>query len=194
MAEKVSADEVPPVRKAPRKPVGSGKPRGPSGGTVQTEASLERDADAMRLAVAGWSNAAIAREMGYNDGRDASKAISRHVARIVDQPARDVRQMMLEQLDQATNAVLGVLTGVHLKFHQGEPILYQPDPQDAKSARPVTDSGPILAAATTLSGLLDRKSKLLGIDAPDRQEISITQLPSYVEEWVARKRKEALGQ
>ncbi len=159
--------------------------------TRQSDDSIERDAECMRLRTLGWTREQIAGHL-HMAANTVSVAISRHVGRVLDEPARDIREQMLARLDAATNAAMVVLTSVHYVFHQGDQLQMV----DAESGVPVPvkDHGPILAAAKVVADLDARRAKLLGIDAPERQEVSITQLPSFVEELVARKRAEALGE
>lgn len=193
--EKPAAKPPAPAKK-PRKPrvatVKEGVPRPRSTPTVvQSEESVERDRKAMALAVDGWSNAAIARELQYRDGSAVREAITRHTARIIDQPARAVREVMLAQLDSAIAAAISTMHTPVYKLHQGD-LVWVEDPV-TKEQVPMQETGSRLAAANTLSTLLKRKSELLGIDPPERQEISITQLPAHVNAWLDSKKAQALG-
>jgi len=199
MAEQLPEDYTPeapdpllkPSRR-PRKPsVTRGKVR-PGQGSVQSEDSVMRDRRAMELGVDGWSNAAIAKELGYRDGASVREAITRHTMKIVDQPARAVREMMLGQLDRAIEAAIAVMLTPSYKIQHGD-LVVVPDPLNPGAEITLTDPGPRLAAANTLATLLDRKSKMLGIDPPERQEISITQLPAFVDTWLADKKRKVTG-
>jgi len=199
MAEQLPEDYAPeapdpllkPSRR-PRKPsVKQGKVR-PGQGSVQSEESVMRDRRAMELGVDGWSNAAIAKELGYRDGASVREAITRHTMKIVDQPARAVRELMLGQLDRAIEAAIAVMLTPSYKIQHGE-LVVVPDPLNPGAEITLTDPGPRLAAANTLATLLDRKSKMLGIDPPERQEISITQLPAFVDTWLADKKRKVTG-
>lgn len=198
MAEQLPEDYEPPA--PPQKPSAGRRPRKLAvttatprrGGAVQTPDSLARDKRAMELAVDGWSNTAIAKELKYRDGSAVREAITRHTATIIDQPARAVREMMLGQLDRAIEAAISVMLTPSYKIQHGE-LVVVPDPTDPSREITLTDPAPRLAAANTLSTLLDRKSKMLGIDPPQRQEVSITQLPPWVEAWIGTKKQEALG-
>lgn len=183
---------IPPARTGP---VSRAKPRGKSASksmiTTQSDEGLQRDAECMRLRTLGWTREQIAGHLHISTG-GVTEAISRHVGRVLDEPARDIREQMLARLDAAVNAAMVVLTSVHYVFHQGDQLTMV-DPE-TKAPLPVKDHGPILAAAKVVADLDARRAKLLGIDAPERQEVSITQLPTFVEELVKRKRAEALGE
>lgn len=193
--EKTKPPPKPPAprKRAPmREPVKRSTPRPRSTPTsVQSEESLERDREAMRLAVDGWSNTAIAKHLHYRDGSAVREAITRHTARIIDQPARAVREVMLAQLDSAIAATIGTMHTPVYKLHQGE-LVFVKDPVTGDEVA-LQETGSRLAAANTLSTLLKRKSELLGIDPPERQEISITQLPDHVNKWLDSKKARALG-
>lgn len=188
-----TAEVIPPARteglKAPAKPTGRGKGRPPV--TRQSDEGIRRDAECMRLRTLGWTREQIAGHL-HMHLNTVTESISRHVGRVLDEPARDIREQMLARLDAAVNAAMVVLTSVHYVFHQGDQLTMV-DPE-TKAPLPVKDHGPILAAAKVVADLDARRAKLLGIDAPERQEVSITQLPSFVEDLVARKRAEALGE
>lgn len=185
MARKLSDGEVP----APPPPTKRRVVSIPSSATMSTE-SLERDAQAMRLRAAGWTVAAIAAEMGC-EAATVSHRINRHVSSIVDEPAKAVREQMLARLDNAVNRTMQALNATHLKFHQGEPVYIKGD--DGKTDVPVVDWGPVLAAADRVESLDARRAKLLGIDAPERAEVSITQLPEHVTAWVAERKAAAIA-
>jgi hypothetical protein len=186
-----TAEVIPPARTTG---VVVAKQRGGGRGRVkvaQSEDSIERDAEAMRLRTLGWTREQIAGHL-HMAPATVTIAISRHVGRVLDEPARDIREQMLARLDAAVNAAMVVLTSVHYVFHQGDQLTMV-DPE-TNQPLPVKDHGPILAAAKVVADLDARRAKLLGIDAPERQEVSITQLPSFVEELVKTKRAEALGE
>lgn len=159
--------------------------------TTQSDDGLRRDAECMRLRTLGWTREQIAGHLSINVAT-VTEAISRHVGRVLDEPARDIREQMLARLDAAVNAAMVVLTSVHYVFHQGDQLIMV-DPE-TNTPLPVKDHGPILAAAKVVADLDARRAKLLGIDAPERQEVSITQLPAFVEKLVAEKRAAALGE
>jgi len=182
-----TSEVIPPERTGPvAKAVRRGRAK-----AAPSDESVERDAECMRLRTLGWTREQIAGHL-HMHVNTVGIAISRHVSRVLDEPARDIREQMLARLDAATNAAMVVLTSVHYVFHQGDQ-LQMVDPETGQPL-PVKDHGPILAAAKVVADLDARRAKLLGIDAPERQEVSITQLPSFVEDLVKRKRAEALGE
>jgi hypothetical protein len=161
-----------------------------SRGTRQTPDSIKRDAEALHLKSMGWTYAQVRAHLKFGSIAAVQLAVERAVAAIRDEPARVVREQMLSRLDMATNAAMVALTAVYRSFHQGEPLTYT-DP-DTKITTPVLDYGPVLDAARTVVKLDERRDKLLGIGVPDRQEISITRVPEFVEGWLAEEKRKAL--
>lgn len=155
----------------------------------QTPDSVARDAEALRLKSLGWTYPQVKEHLKFGSASAVQLAVERAVSSIRDEPARVVREQMLSRLDMATNAAMVALTAVYRSFHQGEPLTYT-DPE-TKITTPVLDYGPVLDAARTVVKLDERRDKLLGIGVPDRQEISITRVPEFVEGWLADEKRKA---
>lgn len=154
---------------------------------------IERDAEIWRLTTLGWAGWRIVRAMGLSSVRDVSDALTRYLeSSEVDDRHR--RSIMVGQLDEAIRRTMEILGHVHYKVHKGHLIMVPPDPHDpatyadTDSYVPLVDDGPKLDAAKTLAVLLDRKAKLLGLDAPERHEHAIIPLPPVAQAWVERRR------
>ena len=108
-------------------------------------------------------------------------------------PAPEVEQHrheMLDQLDEAERAVLGVLHAKHVVVSNGHVVSqitgHHPDTAEDGSPHPsagqpiygdpLVDDGPILDAARTLVTIQARKSRLLGADAPAKVETDLSVL------------------
>lgn len=137
--------------------------RGPDGRFVRTLKGAKRDAEAAQLRSRGMSFRAIASELGYSNPGTAHAAVSRALAAVVAEPAAEVREHMVAQLDYLTEKALEVLEAQHVVVQQGR-IVYQGD-------KPLTDNAPVLDAIQTLLKIQERRAKLLGLDAPKKVEV-----------------------
>lgn len=153
---------------------------------------FEIDAEAWRLSVLGWSPWRISKALGFTRPGTLRLALDRYM----NTEALSERQkigIMVGQLDQAIEQVIGVSYRDHYRFTaKGQMIMMLSDPSDPRSELvPVVDDKPILDAARVLSPLLERKAKLLGLDAPERHEHTVTPLPPVAARWVESKRLES---
>jgi len=148
--------------------------------------SIERDAEAMRLRSRGWSLAAISDELGYGDTSNVRRALAKHTERVTGEAAAELRQAQLEELDRLTSAATAVLEAKHVTISNGR-VVTLPGPDGAGSV-PVEDDAPVLRAAETLLRIQERRSKLLGLDAPTRQDINQSAVVRYTVEGVAMER------
>jgi hypothetical protein len=94
-------------------------------------------------------------------------AIQRGLRAIVAEPAADVRAMELERLDQLARAALGVLGTNHPTVSQGRLVR-------GEDGRPIADPMPRLHAIDRLLRISDRRAKLLGLDAPVKADLRVT--------------------
>lgn len=159
--------------------------------------TTERDAEIWRLTTLGWAGWRIVRAMGLADIKDVSAALTRYLesSELDDEQKRAV---MVGQLDEAIRRTMEILGHVHYKVYKGSLIMVPEDPMDPRSIAdikayvPLIDDGPRLDAAKTLAVLLDRKAKLLGLDAPEKHEHTLIPLPVVAQDWVAAKRAQVI--
>lgn len=141
--------------------------RGPNGRYIRTDASAERDAEALRHRSRGLSYRAIAMEMGWADVSSAHDAVQRALAATIPaETAADVRQLELDRLDRMFEAAVKVLEGRHITVSQGRIIV------DPESNEPLADDAPILQAIDRMLRIQDRRAKLLGLDAETKVNLS----------------------
>lgn len=164
------------------------QPRGGDGRYTTSLETAERDAEAARLRLRGWSYRRIATEMGYAAHTSARDAVLRCVSAVRGELADDVRQIELERLDAMYEAVMKVLERDHVTVSQGrivrarvlddngDPIIVGRDKDDKPVYREeeVLDDGPVLAAVGRLLDIQKRRAALLGLDAPTRAEVGGT--------------------
>jgi hypothetical protein len=147
-----------------------------SGGNGRFERTLpraQRDADAARLRAQGHTYAAIAERLGYRGWQAARYAVERALVDTVTEPAAEVRQLELARLDEALKAAFEVLHTKHLVVSNGIVVRVRginPDTGKRQSV-PLLDSMPRLAAIDRIVKISERRSKLLGLDAPTKIEV-----------------------
>lgn len=150
---------------------------------------FEIDAEAWRLSTLGWSPWRITAALGLTEPGALREALDRYM----DSEALTERQkigVMVGQLDQAIEQVIGVSFRTHYRFTgKGEMITMLSDPSNPDSDRvPVVDDKPILDAARVLTPLLERKAALLGLDKPTKHEHKMIPLPAPAARWIESKR------
>lgn len=159
--------------------------RGKNGRYIRTIDSARRDADAASRRAAGMSYRQIAEAMGYENESGAYKAVQRALAATVAEPAGELRQLEVTRLDAmlldvmaARDRVMAVLEREHYVVSEGRVVR-----KDGKDSDPLEDDEFILkcidrlyAANDRLLRIQDRRSKLLGLDAPVQAQVAVTEL------------------
>jgi hypothetical protein len=143
-------------------------PRGGNGKFTKNPDTAERDADACRLRRDGCTYDHIAAELGYADRGDAYKGVQRALVAIVQEAAEEVRAVELDRLDMLWRAGLKVLRAKHVTVSNGK-VIYLRDDQGNET--PLLDDAPVLNAIDRLLRIMERRAKLLGLDAPKRIEV-----------------------
>lgn len=141
-----------------------GQARGANGKFIRTAETAERDAEACRLRSRGMSYRDIARELGYASMGGAYRAVQRALADIVREPAEEARQLELDRLDAALEAVMKVMATEHVVIQHGRVV--------ELDGRPVPDDAPVLAAVDRIVKLSESRRKLLGLDAAQKLDVS----------------------
>lgn len=136
---------------------------GADGKFTRDPETAERDAEAARLRRRGYSYARIAAELGVSRS-SAHEAVQRALRAIVEEPAQDVRQLELDRLDEMWQAVVKVLEARHVTVSNGKVVTLD--------GSPVEDDAPVLNAVDRLLRIQERRSKLLGLDAEKKINLS----------------------
>lgn len=132
---------------------------------IRTAASAKRDAEALRLRSVGHTFAEIARRVGYSHRDLARRAVDRALIATVPREAADhARLLELHRLDQLFLRAWQVAERDHPLVQAGRVV------QDQEGG-PLVDDLPVLAALDRLLRVIDRRCKLLGLDAPTRHEV-----------------------
>jgi hypothetical protein len=142
--------------------------RGRNGGGefTRTLAGAERDTEAARLQARGLPLRKIAEQLGYANESGASKAISRALAAVPVQGVDELRRIQCDQLDYLTAKALEVLEAVHYAHSQSGNLILGP------GGEYLHDDAPVLNAIDRVLKIAERRAKLMGLDAPQRHEVT----------------------
>ncbi|MGO8683980.1 MAG: hypothetical protein ACLQUT_05305 [Thermoleophilia bacterium] len=132
---------------------------------LEVEQRLERE---LTLRRRGASYRQIARDVGV-----VAATVQRDIVRELDRLARanegktaEWRELELQRLDALEMVASDVLAARHITVNNGRVII---DPRTGES---MIDDDVTLRAIATLLRISERRARLLGLDAPARQEIS----------------------
>lgn len=111
----------------------------------------------------------IYEELGYRSSADARKDFHRALEQSIAAQHASVevyREEQLMELDHLAEEAHKVLAARHYVVSASGRVALDPDTEE-----PLIDHGPVLAAIDRLVKILDRISKLRGLDAPSRLEV-----------------------
>jgi len=138
---------------------------GNDGRFTRTIEGAERDAKAARQKSRGQTYSQIAENLGYADASGAYRAVQRALAAVPAENVDELRRIQSEQLDALTAKAFEVLESTHFAHTVHGELVLAPDGQ------PLIDDMPVLHAIDRLIRLAERRSKLMGLDAPSRHEV-----------------------
>ena len=141
-------------------------------------AVAERRAKATRLRAQGLTYQQIAAQLGYKTAANAIQDVQRYLASTAREATDEVRAIEVQRLDQALvellqiqNEITKVLRKKHVVVSHGHIVLDD-------TGTPLEDDGVALTALTHLMAVIDRRirimerrAKLLGLDAPTKHEV-----------------------
>jgi hypothetical protein len=131
----------------------------------RTVNQIERDAQAVEYRRRGLSYRQIAAQMSWKNQASAYEAVQRGLIDSISEASDEVRRLELDKLDEYQRHALRVLATPHFLVSNGV-LITDPD-----SEKPLPDDSPVLAALDRLLKISERRSKLLGLDAPVRHEV-----------------------
>lgn len=137
-------------------------------------ATLDREARAIELRRNGATYPQIAERLSISEA-GARKIVKRVLDRMVTEAVPDVRKLELDRLDQLHVQALLVLQREHVVVSAGKPVL-------GFDGRPMRDDGPTLQAIRTILTIQERRARLLGLDAPLKQDITVRTEDEYQRE------------
>lgn len=143
---------------------GSNNPRGANTGRYErTLESAERDAHACRLRAQGRSFQQIANELGIHSKSAARSMVQRALVATVQEAGDELRVLELERLNLLLDTAWRVMETVHYAHSQGRVVKLDDVP--------LVDSAPVLAAMDRILKIMERRAKLVGLDAPVRHTV-----------------------
>lgn len=164
-------------------------PRDGNGTFVPPADAPERDAQAFRMRADGKTLAEIRTALGFSSPQHASKALKRHVERIVTPAADEYRKLIDERLDRMYREVMRVLEATHYVVNAGTVVFFGdcdcPDGSKLSGlcghAKPLKDDSPVLSAVDRLLKIEAQRSRLFGLDAPVKHDVSVSQVTVKVQ-------------
>jgi hypothetical protein len=125
--------------------------------------AAERDAKALELRKDGLTYTQIAERLGISRST-AHKHVTRGLHRTRQEPADELRRLEAERLNQLWAEAMAVLRRRHVMVQSGKIV-------KGDDGQPITDDGPVLQATATLLRVMERRARLLGLDAPAKHEV-----------------------
>ena len=157
-----------------------------NGRFTRTADTAKRDADAAALRAKGRTFDQIAADMDYSSRAKAYEAVMRAYADIPYEQVEEARRLDLERLDRLIEQAWAVMEREHVTVSQGRvvgkqtgfqhdpdtgDVLRDSDNQPIPEYADILDDGPLLAAIREIRGLLERRAKIIGYEAPARHEV-----------------------
>lgn len=160
------------------------------GGDGKFRASTQtaiRDARAAELHGQGWSYQRIADELGFASKGHAHDAVQRAYDAIDLAGAEQAKKADLERLDRLIEQAWAVMLRPHFAVANGRVVRrfvdverdedgierLDADGKEIPVFEDVMDDAPILAAVAHIKGLLERRARIYGYDAPARSRVEV---------------------
>ena len=161
--------------------------RGGNGRFTRTAESRRRDHRAAELRGQGWSYDRIAAELKMASRGHAHDAVMRAFAEIPTEESAQAKALDLERIDRLIEWNWAVMLRPHLAHSNGKVIRrfagierdedgierLDMDGKPIPVFEDVLDDGPGQASAREIRGLLERRAKIIGYDAPARSRVEV---------------------
>ncbi len=139
---------------------------------ARTLKGAERDREAVRLRSRGRTFQQISDELKYGGYQNARRAVKKVLESIDREAAEEHIAIQIDRLDFMYDAAMQVLEAEHYTVSDGR-LVYLGDPKDPDiPGTPLLDDGPVLKAIDRLLRIEERRSKLLGLDAPTKTTVT----------------------
>lgn len=125
--------------------------------------NADRDSQAARLRAEGKTYEQVANALGFVDRSHARKAVQRALLATVQEAGDELRTLELERLNLLLDKAWQVMETVHFAHSQGRVVKLDDTP--------LIDSAPTLAAMDRILRIMERRAKLLGLDAPVKHTV-----------------------
>ena len=154
------------------------KARDGRGRNIRTLEDAANDLEAAQMRSRSMTYPQIAAAQGVSLST-AHARVQRAFAAIPTEDVKEAKRIELEKLDRIEAHLLGVMERDHIKVDHGK-VIYD----DENNTR-ILDDGPGMQAAISLLRLQERRSRLMGLDAPSRQTVQVI-TGEMVDEEIAR--------
>lgn len=136
----------------------------------------DRDTQALLLRQQGLSFRQIQLELGLSSTSVAYDAVQRAIVSVRREPADSLIRLEAERLDRLTTILEDVLAENHYAWGANGQLIRGED------GTPVDDQDVILRVVDRLLKVQERRAKLLGLDAPTKQIISLDAIEAEIAE------------
>ena len=132
----------------------------------RTLAIAQRDAEIARLRGTGLTYAQIGERVGISK-QNAHEGFKRALRDTVREPTAETVALELDRLDVLYRTALGVMATRHVVCQNGRVVR-------GDDGEPIEDPGPRLAAIDRCLRIMERRARLLGLDAPAKADLRIS--------------------
>ena len=130
-------------------------------------ATRESDARALEFRRRGLSYEQISAQMEWRSPSAAHQAVQRALADSAREASEEVRQIEAARLDELTRTLMRVLATKHYVVSAASGVVAR----HPETGQPLQDDAPVIHAVAGLVRISERRSKLLGLDAPKQVEV-----------------------
>jgi hypothetical protein len=135
----------------------------------RTIADRDRDAAAVELRREHLNFRQIATQLGFASPSSAYEAVQRGLADMRQEASDEVKQMELDRLDDIARGLHRVFVTPHFVVSAATgKVARHPDTDEV-----LIDDGPVIQAGAALLRVMERRAKLLGLDAPARSRVEV---------------------
>lgn len=124
---------------------------------------VARDAECARLRAQGHTLQEIADEVGYAQGSSVRLAIQRALILTAQEAGDELRALELQRMDMLLNKAWAAMDETHPTVSQGRVVMHD--------GKPVADVQAMFGAMDRILRIMERRAKLLGLDAPTRHTV-----------------------
>jgi len=130
-------------------------------------ATRESDARALEFRRRGLSYEQISAQMEWRSPSAAHQAVQRALADSAREAGEEVRQIEAARLDELTRTLMRVLATKHYVVSVASGVVAR----HPETGQLLQDDAPVIHAIAGLVRISERRSKLLGLDAPKQVEV-----------------------
>ena len=132
-------------------------------------ATRENDARALELRRRGLEYGQIAAQMDWRSPSSAYEAVQRALQDTAREASEEVRQIEAARLDELTRTLMRVLATKHYVVSAASGVVAR----NPETKQLLLDDGPVIQAVAGLLRISERRSKLLGLDAPVKSRVEV---------------------